>query len=38
MLQLILVDGGTLRKCKKVTYAGNVGLVVDAVDAVDAVE
>ena len=26
--------GGTLRKCKKVTYAGNVGKVVVAVDAV----
>ena len=25
---------GTLHKCKKVTYTGNVGQAVDAVDAV----
>ena len=33
----MLVGGGTLHKCKKVTYRGNVGQAMDAVDAVDTV-
>ena len=30
----MLAGGGTLHKCKKVTYTGNVGQAMDAVDAV----